>query len=56
MYAILLYMALTIYVSGCVSMGYMGSAEPIEFRRRVPERLNLDQIVEQIQLNKTFKV
>ena len=36
-------------VSGCVSMGSMGSAEPMEFWRRVPEPMDFEQIVRQMQ-------
>ena len=33
-----------LYTSGCVSMGSMGSAEPMEFWRRVPEPMDFEQI------------
>ena len=42
--------------SGCVSMGSMGSVEPIEFRRWVPEPMDLEKIVKQIQDNKMFEL
>ena len=37
--------------SACVSMGYMGSVEPMELRRRVLEPMDLEQIVMQMQEN-----
>ena len=34
----------------------MGSVEPMEFRRRVPESMDFEQIVKQMQENKMFEV
>jgi len=33
------------YCSSCVGMGSMGSAESMEFQRRVPEPMDFEQIV-----------
>ena len=46
----------TVYFSGCVSMGSMGSAEPMEFWRRVPEPMDFEQIVKQMQENIMFEL
>ena len=37
---------------GCVSMG---SAEPMEFLSEVPEPMDFEQIVKQMQQNQTFE-
>ena len=37
-------------------MGYMGSVEPMEFQRRIPEPMNFEQIVKQMQENKMFEL
>ena len=41
--------------SGCVSMGSMGSPEPMEFQKKVPESMDFEQIVKQMLWNKTFE-
>ena len=49
--------SLTLTISnGCVSMGSMGSVETIECRRRVPEPMDFEHIVKQMQGNKMFEV
>ena len=35
--------------SGCASMGSMGSSEPLEFYRRVPEPMDFEELVKQMQ-------
>ena len=35
-------------------MGFMGSAEPMELQRSVPELMDFEQTVKQLQENKTF--
>ena len=42
--------------SGWVSMGSMGSVEPTELQRRVPEPMDFEQIVKQMQENKMFEL
>ena len=42
--------------SGCVGMGSMGSVEPLELWRKVPEPMNFEQIVNQMQENEMFEV
>ena len=37
-------------------MGSVGSLEPMEFQRRVPEPMDFEQIVKQMQENKMFEV
>ena len=47
---------LTLQYSGYVNMGSIGSVEPMEFRRRVQESIDFEQIVKQMQENKMFEL
>ena len=51
----MLFKCVATHHSGCVSMGAMGSADPIEFRRRVPEQMEFEQIFKQMQQKQTFE-
>ena len=43
-------------ISGCVSVGSMGSVEPMEFPRRFREPMDFEQILKQMQENMMFEV
>ena len=41
--------------SGCVSMGSVGSSEPMEFLRRVPEPMDFEQILSNFNETRRLK-